>query len=180
MKQHLLYTAKLFGNRMLFNFVTILMTPIYLPIIGTYSNEESFFGFGSVFFSLLICSVYLGIAADMMWKLGKHDKQSFATEKYYPAKGLVLGLLSEIPFLLVFLFVALFPSSIRLRSLYRILCIGSYMGFVPANRVTVGYGLVLLIIPVLSGIFYLVGYKKKYKESGDRLSHKIMYKKQGK
>ncbi len=177
MKQHLIGAAKLFADRMLFNFVTLLVAPIYLPIIGTYSNEETMFGAGSVFFSLLVCSVYLGIAADMVWKIGKHDKQSFATEKYYPLKGLVIGLISEVPFLLVYLFVALFPMAEGLRAAYRLFCIGAYMGFVPANHVTVGYGLVLLIMPVLATIFYLVGYKQKYKEAEDRLSHKIMYKK---
>ena len=179
MKQHLLYAAKLFGERMLFNLVTLLMIPIYLPIIGTYSGEETFFGVGSVFFSLLVCSVYLGITADMIWKLGKHDKKSYATEKHYPLKGLVIGFLSELPSLLVFLFAVLFPEAVRVRALYRVVCIGAYMGFVPADRVTVGYGLVLLIIPVLSAIFYLVGYKQKYEEGKTSLFKKVMYKKQG-
>lgn len=177
MKQHLVNAGKLIGERLLFNLVSLLMLPVFLPIIDWRSNEITKVGIGSVLFSLMICSVYLGITADRVWKIGKHDKKTYATEKYYPLKGFVIGLLSEVPFFLHFLFAAFFPGVVRLRTTYRVISIGAYMGFVPADHVSPGYALVLLIIPMLSGLFYLVGYHQKYKENEKRLSHKIMYKK---
>lgn len=177
MKQHLLHAGKLIGDRLLFNLVSILMLPVFMPIIDWQADEMTKVGIGSILFSLMICSVYLGITADAVWKIGKHDRKTYATEKYYPLKGFVIGLLSEVPFFIHFLFAAIFPASFRLRTTFRALSVAVYMGFVPANQVTVGYALVLLIVPLLSGLFYYIGYNQKYKESEERLSHKIMYKK---
>ena len=63
-------------------------------------------------------------------------------------------------------------------------CIGTYMGFLPAalpggagrGLVLAGYGLVLLIMPFLSMLAYMAGYKKP-KEEKEKASYKIMYKK---
>ncbi len=166
MKQHMRYALKLFGERMFFNFLTLVMIPVFIPIIDT-------FRFGPVVFSLMVCSLYLGIAFDMIWKLGRHDRQPYATEKHYPLKGVVVGLLSEIPFFIFFILLLINPGMLPF---YRVVCIGSYMGFVPETHVTIGYGLVLMIIPILSGIAYKAGYRKP-KEEKEKLSHKIMYKK---
>ncbi len=169
MKQHIRYAAKLFGERMFFNLVSLIMIPVFIPIIGSLS-------FGPALFSIMVCSLYIGIGFDMVWKLGRHDRQSYATEKHYPLKGLVVSLISEIPFLLVFLFLAINPGSMQLRAFYRVVCIGTYMGFVPQTHFTIGYGLVLLIMPLFSLVAYRVGYRKP-KEESEKLSHKIMYKK---
>lgn len=177
MRQHLINAAKLLGDRLLFNLISLIMIPVFLPIIDWRADEITKVGIGSVLFSLMVCSVYLGLTADRVWKIGKHDRKTYATEKYYPLKGVVIGLLSEVPFFLHFLLAAIFPSAVRLRTTYRVIAIGSYMGFVPADHVNFGYFLVLLIIPALSGLFYLVGYHQKFKEQEETLSHKIMYKK---
>lgn len=177
MKQHLTHAGKLILERLLFNLVSLIMLPVFMPIIDWRADEVTKVGIGSIMFSLMVCSVYLGITADRVWKIGKHDRKTYATEKYYPLKGLVIGLLSEVPFFIHFLFAAIFPSVVRLRTTYRIFSIATYMGLVPANHVTAGYALVLLIVPLLSGLFYYIGYNQKYKESEERLSHKIMYKK---
>lgn len=168
MNQHLRYTLKLFGERMFFNFLSLIMIPVFIPIIGSFS-------FGPAIFSLMVCSLYLGIAFDMIWKMGRHDRQSYATEKHYPLKGLVVAALSELPFLILFLFLLFHPGMLPF---YRVFCIGTYMGFVPQTHVNAGYGLVLLIMPALSAIAYLAGYKKP-KEETEKVSQKIMYKKQG-
>ena len=64
-----------------------------------------------------------------------------------------------------------------MRALYR-LAVGPYMGFIPEDRMNIGYLIVLFIVPVLAGIFYMVGYRGE-KEEKEKLSHKIMYKKKG-
>ncbi len=166
MNQHLRYALKLFGERMFFNLVSLIMIPVFIPIIGS-------FAFGPALFSIMVCSLYLGIAFDMIWKLGRHDRQSYATEKHYRLKGMVVAAISEIPFLLFYILLLFFPSMLPF---YRVVCIGTYMGFVPQTHVTAGYGLVLLIMPALSAIAYLAGYKKPNEEK-EKLSHKIMYKK---
>ncbi len=166
MKQHTRYALKLFGERMFFNFLALVMVPVFIPIID-------FFSFGPTVFSLMVCSLYLGIAFDMIWKMGRHDRQSYATEKHYPLKGVVVGLLSEIPSFIFFILLLFNPGMLPF---YRVVCIGSYMGFVPATHINAGYGLVLLIIPLLSGIAYIVGYRPP-KDEKKKLSHKIMYKK---
>lgn len=196
MKQHMLYALKLFGERLFFNLLTLLMMPVFAPIIGSFSDASTFsadgtlletgtfFGVGSVIYSLMVCSLYLGIAFDMVWKMGKHDRQSYATEKHYRLKGLVVGLMAEVPF---FLFYLLFLVNHGTVAFYRVFCIGTYMGFLPsalpdgAGRALVlaGYGLVLLIMPVLSMIAYMAGYKKPTEET-EKVSHKIMYKKKDK
>lgn len=194
MQQHRRYALKLFGERMFFNLISLIMIPIFAPIIGFFSDSStfskdgvlleagSFFGAGSVIYSLMICSLYVGIAFDMIWKMGRHDRQSYATEKHYPLKGLVVALLSEVPFLIFYLLLLLFP---QLVSAYRVLCIGPYMGFLPVPTAggldgwaLAGYGLVLLIMPLFSMLAYMAGYKKP-KEARQKLSHKIMYKKKG-
>ena len=144
------------------------MIPVFIPMIHSWE-------IGPVLFSLTVCAVYLGIAADLVWKIGKHDRKSYATEKHYKLKGAVIGLMSEVPFLLMYLNLLLHQDSARTRALYR-LAVGPFMGFIPEDRVNLGYGLVLLIIPVLAGIFYLVGYRGE-KEEAEKLSNKIMYKK---
>ena len=168
MRQHLKFALKLFGERVFFDFVTLIMIPVFIPIIYSWAV-------GPALFSLTVSSVYLGVACDMIWKMGKHDKKSYATEKYYKLKGAVVGLLSEIPFIFMYLLLLLNQDAMRLRALYR-LAVGPFMGFIPEDRLSAGYGLVLLIVPVLSCIFYLVGYRGE-KEETEKLSHKIMYKK---
>ncbi len=168
MKQHSKFALKLFGERIFFDFLTLIMIPVFIPMIHSWEV-------GPALFSLTVCSLYLGIAADLVWKMGKHDRKSYATEKHYKLKGVVIGLMSEIPFILMYLNLLLHQDSARTRALYR-LAVGPYMGFIPEDSINAGYGLVLLVIPVLSGIFYLVGYRGE-KEEKDRMSHKIMYKK---
>ena len=168
MAQHIIFAAKLFGERVLFNIITLIMIPVFIPIIGS-------FAMGPILFSLMVCSLYLGIAADTIWKLGKHDRQSYATEKHYKLKGLVVGLCSELPFFLLYINLLFRPGSSPARALYR-LSIGPFMGFVPEDRVTIGYGLVLLIIPLWALLFYLVGYYRRPNDKKDTLSHKILYK----
>ncbi len=168
MRQHNLFAAKLFGERLLFNFITLVMIPVFIPIIDSFSM-------GPVIFSLMVCSLYLGITADTIWKLGHHDRQSYATEKHYKLKGLVIGLYSELPFFFLYVNLLCRPGSAPARALYRIF-IGPYMGFLPEDRVTPGYGLVLLIIPLWALLFYLAGYYRRPKEKKDTLSHKILYK----
>ncbi len=166
MRQHLLIAAKLVGERIFFNFLTLLMVPLFIPIIDTFSA-------GDIIFSATVCSLYIGIAYDQVWKMGRHDRQSYATEKHYKLKGLSVGVISEIPFLFFYLLLLFFPN---MRVFYRLVCIGAYMGFVPVERINAGYGLVLLIIPFVSTFAYMVGYKKP-KDDAKRLSRKIMYKK---
>ncbi len=192
MQQYKLYALKLFGERMFFNLVTIIMLPVFLPIIGTFSDigtysadgtlieAGTFSGAGSVIYSLMVCSLYIGIAFDMVWKMGRHDRQPYATEKHHPLKGLFVALLSEAPFFLFYLLLLLFP---QLLSAYRVLCVGTYMGFLPVppsghlqGWALAGYGLVLLIMPFFSMLAYMAGYKKP-KEERQKFSHKIMYKK---
>lgn len=168
MKQHAIFIGKLFGERMLFNLITLIMIPVFIPIIASFSM-------GPMLFSLMVCSLYLGISADTIWKLGKHDRQSYATEKHYKLKGLVIGLCSELPFFLLYINLLCRPGSSPARALYR-LSIGPFMGFVPEDRVTIGYGLVLLIMPLWAFLFYLVGYYRRPKDNKDTLSHKILYK----
>jgi len=180
MKQHMRHMWKLLGERIFFNIITVIMLPVFLPIIDTFSDANTFTGTGPVIFSLMVCSLYLGIAFDMIWKMGRHDRQSYATEKHYRLKGLVVGLLSEIPFLIFYLLFLLFPGMFPF---YRIICIGVYMGFLPATLPTrsrldpelSGYGLVLLILPVFTALGYIVGYKKP-KDETKKLSFKLMYK----
>ena len=108
---------KLYGERMFFNFVNLIMLPFFLPIITWQADETTMMGIGSILYSLMICSVYLGLLADRVWKIGKHDAKSYATEKYYPLKGLVIGLISETFFFLHLLLAAIFPTVVRLRSI---------------------------------------------------------------
>ncbi len=165
MKQHLRYAAKLFGERVFFNFLALIMIPVFIPFIANLS-------FGAALFSVMVCCFYLAIAADMVWKVGQHDRKSYATEKHYALKGLVIGLLGEIPFFVFYIFLLLFP---RLLPFYRVLCIGPYMGFVPETHVTPGYGLVLLILPVTAAIAYAFGYRGM-KDEKETLRWKILYK----
>lgn len=166
MNQQLRYALKLFGERMFFNLLSLIMIPVFIPIIGSFS-------IGPAIFSIMVCSLYIGIAFDMIWKLGRHDRQSYATEKHYRLKGMVVAALSELPFLLCYILLLFNPGILPF---YRVVCIGTYMGFVPQTHVNAGYGLVLLIMPVFSAIAYLAGYKKPNEEK-EKLSHKIMYKK---
>jgi len=168
LKQHIKYALKLFGERIFFDVLTLIMIPIFIPMIHSWEV-------GPALFSMTVCFLYLGITCDLVWKLGKHDKKSYATEKHYKLKGAAVGLLSEVPFLLMYLLLLLHQDSARLRALYR-LAVGPFMGFIPEDSVTAGYGLVLLIVPVLSCIFYLVGYRG-IKEKTEVLSQKIVYKK---
>ena len=48
--------------------------------------------------------------------------------------------------------------------------------FETTDRVTIGYGLILLIMPTIAMLAYLVGYKKKPSDAKANLSQKIMYK----
>ena len=98
MKQHLLCAGKIFLDRLLFNFVSLLLLPFCIAMIDSMRG-------GPVLFSATICMLYLGIVYDTLWKMGKHDRQSYATEKHYALKGLAVGLISEIPFLVVLLFL---------------------------------------------------------------------------
>lgn len=167
MKQHLLYAAKLFGERVFFNFISLIMIPVFIPFIANLS-------FGSALFSVMVCCFYLAISADMIWKVGQHDRKSYATEKHYALKGLVIGTISEVPFFIFYIFLLFFP---RLLPFYRILCIGPYMGFVPETHVNAGYGLVLLILPVCAAFFYALGYRGP-KDENKTLRWKILYRKE--
>lgn len=168
MKQHLLCAGKIFLDRLLFNFVSLLLLPFCIAMIDSMRG-------GPVLFSATICMLYLGIVYDTLWKMGKHDRQSYATEKHYALKGLVVGLISEIPFLIALLFVLANPASKGMFAFYRVLCVGSYMGFVPETHFTAGYALVLLIAPLVCALGYTIGYKKPKDEKGS-LMHKLMYK----
>lgn len=182
MKQYRNSALKLFGERVFFNIIALVMIPIFMPIIASLSDANldtgagSFTGIGPVIFSIMISSLYLGIGYDIVWKIGTHDRQSYATEKSYPLKGLVIGLLAEIPNFILLLFLVIFPDTNSLFALYRSLFNGTYMGFLPADRITIGYGLILLIMPTIAMLAYLVGYKKKPSDTKTSLSQKIMYK----
>ena len=165
MKLHLRHAAKLFGERLFFNFLTFMMLPVFFPIITNITVA-------SAVCSLIVCCFYLLVAFDMIWKVGRHDRKSYATEKYYPLKGLVIGAISEIPFFIFYVLLLLFPS---LFPLYRLLCIGTYIGFVSQTKVTALYGLVLLIIPLVSALAYTAGYRNK-KDEKETLRWKILYK----
>ncbi|MDD6308097.1 MAG: hypothetical protein PUB07_01900 [Clostridia bacterium] len=172
MKQHLSYVLKLLGNRMFFNLVTVCLIPVFIAII----DNMGFFG--HFLFAFVICSVYLAVVFDMIWKLGRHDRQPYATEKIYPLKGLVIGLLSEVPYLIMFCILLLSNGSVHLRAVYRCLCIAPFMSLVPEDAVTPGYALVLFIVPMLCLIAYPVGLKKPSPDSTNSLAHKIMFKKE--
>ncbi len=168
MKQHLWYAGKIFLDRLLFNFVTLVLLPFFIAMIDSFS-------LGPILFSAAICMVYLGIVYDTLWKVGKHDRQSYATEKPYPLKGLVIGLIGELPFWIAFLILLANPASKGVFAFYRVLCIGTYMGFVPETHFTAGYGLVLLIAPAFCALGYLLGHRKP-KEEKESLMHRLMYK----
>lgn len=182
LKQHRNSALKLFGERIFFSVLALALTGVFMPIIGTFSDVNldtgvgSYTGIGPVIFSIMISSLYLGIGYDIVWKIGTHDRQSYATEKSYPLKGLVIGLLAEIPNFILLLFLVIFPDTNSLFALYRSLFNGTYMGFLPADRITIGYGLILLIMPTIAMLAYLVGYKKKPSDTKTSLSQKIMYK----
>ena len=179
MKQHMRYVWKLLGERVFFNVLTFLMLPVFIPIIGTFSNDRTFTGVGPVIYSVMFCSLYLGIAFDITWKMGRHDQKSYATEKHYALKGLVVGLISEIPFFFFYILLLLFPAMLPF---YRNVCVSVYMGFLPAilpagfSAGLAGYGLVLLILPVFGMLGYMTGFKKP-KDAKEKLSYRIMYKK---
>lgn len=168
MRQHLISALKLFGDRMFFNVLTLFMIPVFIPIIHSLS-------YGPALFSFTICALYLGIIADVVWKIGKHDRQPYATEKIYRSKGFVIGAISEIPSLLLLVVLLFHTDSAGFRGLYRLM-IGPFMGFVSADAVTPAYGLVLVIIPIISGLSYLWGLRRPT-EKKRSLSQKIMYKK---
>ncbi len=165
MDQHLLTALKLIGERALFNLITFIMIPVFIPIIDTFS-------WGGAMFSAMVCSLYLGISLDTVWKVGRHDQKSYATEKHYKLKGLVMGALAEIPFFIFYILLLLFPGMFPF---YRVFCVGPYMGFLPQDHVNPGYGLVLLIMPIVTMLSYRAGYRPPKAET-KKLSHKLVYK----
>ncbi len=169
MKQHLVTAGKLFLDRLLFNIVALLLLPFCIAMIDMMQG-------GPILFSVTVCMLYLGIIYDLLWKVGKHDRQSYATEKYYALKGLVIGLISEIPFLILFLFLAWNPSAQGFFALYRVIAVGAYMGFLPETHFTVGYGLVLLIAPLFTTLGYIVGHRRPDYENKS-FWHHIFYRK---
>ena len=170
MKAHARFACKLFFNRMFFSIVTVCVIPIFIPIIDN-------LGFvGPLLFAFTICSLYLGIEADMVWKLGKHDRQSYSTEKPYLAKGAVVSLLSELPFFLMYIWLILSGGSRGLRAVYRCFCIAPYMSLVPEDAVNIGYLLVLFISPALAFPMYIAGSRKPKNVQKKRLRDKILYK----
>ena len=165
MKQYLHTALKLIGERILFNFISLIMIPIFIPFIDT-------FFWGAAMFSAMVRSLYLGISLDTVWKVGRHDQKRYATEKHYKLKGLVLGAIAEIPFFISYILLLIFPGMFPF---YRVFCVGTYMGFLPQDHVNIFYGLVLLIMPIVTMLSYRAGYKPP-KEETQKLSHKLIYK----
>lgn len=170
MKQHFTFAGKLFLNRLFFNILAVIVIPVFISMIDMLGMT------GRVLFALVICSLYLGVQMDMVWKLGKHDRQPYATEKPYKLKGFCVSLLAEVPFFIMYLLLILSGGAVPLRAIYRCLCIAPYMSLVPEDVVTIGYFLVLFIAPLVSLFPYIVGYRKPRDGEKKGLREKIMFK----
>ena len=170
MKHHVSFAGKLFLNRMFFNILTVCVIPIFIPII------DSLGMFGRIVFSAMVSSLYLGVECDMVWKLGKRDRQSYSTDFSYPLKGAVVALIAEIPFFLMYIPLVLSGGAPLWRALYRCLCIGPFMTLVPQDYINIGYLLVLFISPAFSLPLYIVGTKKPKDTEKRTLRDKILYK----
>ncbi len=168
--QYFKIPLKYIGCRLIF----VLMTFCFMGPLFAISER-----LGMWFFSFCICIIYWPIIFDLAWKTGKFDSKPYTGFTPYPAKGFILGFISEIPAFL-FLILNIIFNATALQKVFNTIYIAyslPYLGFIgsSADAVTIWYLPVLFVVPLLSGIGYILGTKSV--KVLDNLPN-IMYKKE--
>ena len=110
-----------------------------------------------VIYSLITSILYLSAVHSVMWDIGKKDNQEDA--KPYIMKGLVLGLIVDIPSVILLLVSVFFPAGI-IAGLYKFYQF-TFWGFMAiGNGNLLSCFLVMLIEPIWCMIVYMLGLKK--------------------
>lgn len=146
------------------------MVMIFGGIVGTLGDA----GFGV--FSLFICLAYLPFALFDAYKMAIKDKRDYTKEKAFKLKGFLLGILSELPAIIILAYFLCIPGGPSpSQNLLYIIYMAPFLGFIGLPQyMTVYYFTALLFIPITTGIGYLLGY---YNFSFiEKILSKILYK----
>ena len=157
----------LLKSRMLFIVLSLVMIFPFDAIIDK-------MGFKA--YSIFICLFYLPFVFLDSYKMASYDKKDYTPTTAHKYKGYLIGLLSELPSIVVLL-LALIGSGSSLYQIFNlayIFVMSPFLGFLGLPvYMSIYYFLALLFIPITVGVGYLLGYKEY--ELVENIFSKIIY-----